>query len=387
MLCIGSIYAWSIIASELIKDYNFSASQTQIIFGTVIAVFPISMIFVGQLGKKVSPRVLGYISGFLFLSGYLVASYSSGSFIFIWFGIGIVAGVSTGFGYLISLTAPIQWVPEKKGHITGIASAGVGLGAVLMSEISGEILASGKDILQLFAIVGIAYGLIIILLSNVISQKKPIVQKDIIYLKDYLSSGLFKKLFTGIFLGTFAGLLIIGNLKLIGGQAKISTQILVLGVSFFAVANFSGRLIFGFIADIIGASLGIFLALLIQALAIISLNFIPLSNLTFVMVSFMVGLGFGGNFVLFAKETAHVFGVGNLGVVYPYVFLGYAIAGIAGPFIGGLLFDITGEYATSIYLAGMMSLAGSMLFFYHFIKNRSLHRSLSFFLKMYKDRS
>ena len=33
---------------------------------------------------------------------------------------------------------------------------------------------------------------------------------------------------------------------------------------------------------------------------------------------------------------ATVFGVTNLGLVYPYVFLGYAIAGIAGPFSGGV---------------------------------------------------
>ncbi len=29
--------------------------------------------------------------------------------------------------------------------------------------------------------------------------------------------------------------------------------------------------------------------------------------------------GFGGNFVLFAKETAQVFGVQKLGLIYPYV--------------------------------------------------------------------
>ena len=52
MLCIGSVYAWSIIASELIEEYGFSASQSQIIFGTLIAIFPVTMILVGQLGEK-----------------------------------------------------------------------------------------------------------------------------------------------------------------------------------------------------------------------------------------------------------------------------------------------------------------------------------------------
>ena len=378
MLSIGSIYAWSIIASELIKDYNFSASQSQIIFGTLLAVFPVSMIFVGQLSKIITPRILGYISGFMFLLGYLLASFSNGNFIFIWLGIGVLVGVSTGFGYWVSLTTPVQWFPEKKGLITGIAAAGFGLGAVIMSELSERILSVGKDVLQLFSIVGISYGLIIFLLSNFIYQKKLDVKEEKIHLKRYLGSNIFKKLFLGLFLGTFAGLLIIGNLKIIGGQGNISTHYLVLGVSFFAVANFLGRLVFGFVADYIGASLSIFLALLVQAMAILSLNIIPLSNISYSMVSFMIGFGFGGNFVLFAKETAHVFGVGNLGIVYPYVFLGYAIAGIVGPFIGGLLFDISGTYSSSIYLSGFMSFAGSMLFLYQFIKNRDNNQSTNY---------
>src|SRR6056297_2484631 len=80
MLCIGSVYAWSIIASELILDFAFSALQTQLIFGTLIAIFPITMIFVGQLGNRIKHQYLGYIAGLLFLSGYLIAGYSQGNF-------------------------------------------------------------------------------------------------------------------------------------------------------------------------------------------------------------------------------------------------------------------------------------------------------------------
>ena len=80
------------------------------------------------------------------------------------------------------------------------------------------------------------------------------------------------------------------------------------------------------------------------------------------VISFLIGFSFGGNFVLFAKETAQVFGVRNLGIIYPYVFLGYAIAGIAGPISGGLLFDFSGTFFYAISLASAMSLIGSLVF-------------------------
>jgi OFA family oxalate/formate antiporter-like MFS transporter len=374
MLCLGSVYAWSIIADELIQNHHFSASQAQIIFGTIIAIFPVTMIFVGRLAEKIGPRYIAYISGILFFAGNIMASYSGGHFIFIFLGIGIFTGIATGFGYWVALTTPVQWFPAKKGLITGIAAAGFGLGAVLMSDIAEKILLSGKDVLYLFGVIGISYGFLILVASNFITQTTVESKEKKIHLKEYIGHTVFKKLFTGIFLGTFAGLLIIGNLKIIGGQGNISPHYLILGVSLFAIANFSGRITWGFIADYTGASVSIFMALLMQSLAIMLLNIIALSEVSYMLLSFFIGFGFGGNFVLFARETAHVFGLSNLGIVYPYVFIGYAIAGIAGPFAGGLLYDITGAYASAIWVSGIMSLAGSILFLYQYTKNLNTAR-------------
>ncbi|NBC83763.1 MAG: MFS transporter [Bacteroidetes bacterium] len=373
MLCIGSVYAWSIIASELIDNYGFSASQSQVIFGTLIAIFPATMIFVGRLSRKISFRYIGHLSGILFFTGYIVASYSLGNFIIIFLGIGVLGGIGTGFGYWVALSSPVKWFPERKGLITGISAAGFGLGAVFMSGLSEKFLSGEKDVLQLLRFIGIAYGLIILIFSNFIYQHQSTLNtanNKRMKISEFGVTSIFKKLFLGIFLGTFAGLLIIGSLKIIGEQGNISTRYLILGVSLFAVANFLGRLVWGFLSDYLGASLGIFGALLFQSAAIICLNFIALSGASYLVLAFFIGFGFGGNFVLFAKETAQVFGVINLGIIYPYVFLGYAIAGIAGPFTGGALFDHTGSFAYSIFIAGGMSLAGSMLFLHNFFITR-----------------
>lgn len=362
MICLGGVYAWSIIASQLVKQYGFSTSQSQIIFGLLIAVFPTTMIFVGRLGKKVKAKYIGYISGSLFFIGNIVASYSQGNFILVLLGIGLVTGIAIGFGYWISLTVPVQLFPEKKGFITGVTSAGFGLGAVIMSTLSEKFLSNGKNVLELFKVIGISYGLIIFLCSNLIIQNK--IKSEVLKIRplEFIKQKTFKKLFLGIFLGTFAGLLIIGNIKILGGQSGISSNILVFGVSLFAIANFLGRLFWGFIVDYIGTGLSVFIALLIQSIAIITLNIVDLYGNSYLLISFIIGFGFGGNFVLFARETAQIFGVDNLGVVYPYIFLGYAIAGITGPFIGGLIFDITGTYFSAIILSSLMSFAGSILF-------------------------
>lgn len=374
MLCIGSVYAWSLIAAELIENYSFSASQSQVIFGTLIAIFPVTMILAGHLGKRIPYRYFGYTAGILFMAGYSLAGFSQGRFIVVFLGIGLLAGVATGFGYWSALTAPVLWFPGKKGLVTGITAAGFGLGAVMMAEISEVLLNKGFSVFRLLQTIGISYGLIMLLFSSFIfvadNQEIKVVEK--VKITALMTTAKFKKLFFGIFLGTFAGLLVIGSLRFLGSQHGITDHILVLGIAVFSLANFMGRLVWGGLSDHWGAGSCIFLALLIQSMAILSLNTI-LSDYSFLLLSSLIGFNFGGNFVLFARETAHLYGVANLGMVYPYVFIGYAIAGITGPVSGGLIYDLTGSFFYSIILASLMSLTGSLVFFYEsFLSKRKL---------------
>jgi OFA family oxalate/formate antiporter-like MFS transporter len=369
MLCLGGVYAWSIIASELMDAYAFSAAQTQVIFGLVIAIFPTTMIFAGKIANKYGSRIIAFASGIFFGTGYLLSGFSGGNFYIILLGVGILAGIGTGLGYLVALSTPVKWFPEKKGLITGIAAAGFGLAAFVLSLAIEDFLENGKDILQIFKIIGYTYGLIIIMLSNflaspVTKEKQPKLQLQVFF------SSKFKMLFSGIFFGTFAGLLIIGSLSSIGEEYKINEHILVVSVSVFAVSNFLGRLSWGILSDRIGASISIFAALMLQAISILLLDLIPLNSSVFILLSFLIGFGFGGNFVLFAKETAHLYGVNNLAIIYPFVFLGYALAGIFGPQAGGLLFDFYQNYFAAILLASVMSFLGAILFLWYFLKNR-----------------
>ncbi len=366
MLCIGSVYAWSIIASELIENYHFHVFQSQILFGVLIAVFPATMILAGKLGKRIKHRYFGYLSGLLFFSGYLIASVSHGDFLVLLVGIGIFAGSATGFGYWVALTTPVQWYPDRKGLVTGITAAGFGLGAVFLSQIAEILLVNGYTVLQLFKFIGIVYGLAIIGLSAFIRQVPAAAEsgrgEPHIRVADFIVTKPFLKLVSGIFLGTFAGLMIIGSLRMIGGQYQIAKHVLILGVAFFAVANFLGRILWGLFSDHFGAGLSVVLSLFFQAAAIASLALFPLNDALYLLLVVCTGFGFGGNFVLFARETAQRFGLENLGIVYPYVFMGYAIAGITGPMSGGALYDLSGSFSSAIMLASLMSLAGSLLF-------------------------
>jgi len=71
--------------------------------------------------------------------------------------------------------------------------------------------------------------------------------------------------------------------------------------------------------------------------------------------------------VLFAAQVAVSFGVIRVGVVYPFVFLAYGLAGIVGPPAGGWILENFSLLFACCIVAGI-AISGSVLFFASFWK-------------------
>lgn len=362
MLCIGGVYAWSIFASELRTAYGLSSTQTQLVFGLLIAVFPVTMIIAAKIEKKIGTRVIVLLSALFMSAGYFLASLSHGNIFILIIGIGVLAGAGTGFGYLAALTSPVKCFPEKKGMITGIASAGFGLAAVILSSVAETMLNNGINVLQVFRYIAATYLVLILFFTFMISSPYSATGFNGLSLRLLLKASKFYLLFIGIFMGTFAGLTIVGNLKSIGGVYQIDNHVLVIGVSVFAIANFLGRILWGIVSDYTGAHRALTVALFFQGASILLMGILKLNGITYLTLCASAGFGFGSNFVLFAKESAQFFGLENLSVVYPYVFLGYALAGLTGPSTGGMIFDLTGSYFIAIIICAGLCFTGGLIF-------------------------
>ncbi len=366
-VCLGSVYAWSVFVPSLTDSYGLTQAQSQIIFGTTIAVFTLSMVLAGKLQSRLGPAPVAFTGGVLFGVGYLFSSLSGGTFVPLLLGIGVVAGAGIGFGYVCPIATCIQWFPKKKGLVGGIAVAGFGGGAVLLSALAGRLLARGNTVLEVFRFVGIWYGVAIIVSSLLLSTPHRKVSKASgtnPKLRRVFSDGRFRRLVIGIWAGTFGGLLVIGNLQPIGLASNVSSAMAAAAVGSFAVGNSLGRLGWGALADRIGErAIPASLLFLGVAIALLALPF-PISW-TFVVVAFLAGFGFGACFVVYMAQTANEFGAENMAAVYPFIFLAYGFSGIVGPTAGGWLYDISGNYFAAILVgAGVVLLGAVTQFFY-----------------------
>jgi len=346
---LGGIYAWSEFAVPLVEDYGLTRQQTGQIFGLTIAVFALSMNPAARLLHRFGPRLTASLGVFLYTCGYFLASRADGNFSLLLVSFGILMGSGIGFGYVCPLTVNMKWFPEKKGLVTGIAVGGFGAGAILISNLAQYLMHHhGYNLSQIFMFLALYPGAIAMLAVQTFSSPSDcstkIKEQKKISFKSTLLSPEFLLILLGMFSGTFAGLLIIGNLKPMMLAAGLEEAIATLCISVFAAGNITGRVLWGQISDRLSPWKTILAAKLIFIFAITLLMMTGSDSALVLVACFSVGLGFGSCFVIYAAAVADLYGVKLFGKLYPLVFAAYGLAALTGPQTGGWLADFSGSY-------------------------------------------
>ncbi len=361
-LALGGVYAWSAFVPALQAGYDLKSWQGGAIFGVTILVFTVALFFAGPYLDRVGPRRMAIAGGLFYAAGYALAGFSTGHWIWLLLGIGVGSGIGIGLGYVCPLATCVRWFPRQKGLVTGIAVAGFGGGALLLAEVVARALAAGYSPLTIFRVISLLLGGLIVLCASALSFPFAAgggAATDIhLSPKAYLRDTRFWRMVAGIFGGTFGGLLVVGHLVPIALDAGLNAEQAAWAVGAFAVGNALGRLVWGWWHDHFGHRL-LPVSMFFLAGALLALRYVP-GIYGFILVAFAAGFGFGACFVVYAAEVASRYGNRAVAVVYPRIFLAYGVAGVAGPPLGGWLYDATGGYAAPVLLAGLMALLGAM---------------------------
>ena len=357
---LGGVYAWSAFVPPLTAQYGLTNRQSGLIFGVTIAVFTVAMVPAGRLLQAVGPRLTAGIGALLFAAGYLVASFSGGRFPVILVGIGCLTGMGIGAGYVCPLTVAMKWFPDNKGLVAGVAVAGFGGGAVLLSALVEYLLTTAQwNVLETFRLVGVVFGGIALGAALLMDEPdttahgnaRPIERAS--NLAPYVRSWTFGLLCLGMFVGTFAGLLLVGNLKPILLTSGLAGSVATWGISIFALGNASGRVIWGRVHDRFGTRPAVLLSLATLGIALLLITLALPASYLLVAVG-IGGLGFGACFVVYASSMVQHFGIDLFPRLYPLCFLGYGLAGLIAPGLGGWISDRTGAYAPALYLSASL---------------------------------
>lgn len=407
-LALGAIYAWSLFTRRLTAadgPYGFSAAQTQWVFSAGLATFALVMLFAGKWQAKVGPRKVAAIGGLVLGVGYILGGLLGKTFWPQFICIGLIGGAGIGLAYVVPIAVGVKWFPDKKGLITGLAVAGFGFGATIWVKLGdswiwqGGLLARSEGFLGLpgvqavFLIYGLAF-LALVLLGSLVMINPPagwkpagwnpgqtsnpassaaadLVPNQMARTPQYWSLLL---MFTG---SAMAGLMVIGCIKLFGIDALQANkgmdaakagQVASTAMALYAIFNGLGRILWGMISDTVGRKLALFLLCVAQGVMMLLFFGIGGTQAGLIVGACIIGFNFGGNFALFPAATADFFGNKNVGSNYPWVFLAYGIAGIAGPQVAGHFKDaaaISGAgvdaWKIPFIIAGVACLAAAVL--------------------------
>ena len=382
-LCLGAIYAWSAFTGKLTAvggEFQFTKTQTQIIFSLGLASFAVVMALIaGKWQAKVGPRVVAITGGIVMGLGYVIAGLSGASFWGILLGVGLLGGAGIGLGYVCPIATCVKWFPDKKGMITGLAVAGFGFGALIWIKLTSGFVfgpvdltpgwsglyGAGWTVSSVFILYGILFAVLVgfgsIVMINPPEGWKPkgwtqptgtaakSSGENTFTVKQMIRTPQYWSLFLTFMVGATAGLMVIGVIGLFGrdaltmrGGLNPTNAAIITGTAmglFYALMNGLGRIIWGTLSDKLGRRNSIIMMSVLQGIMMIVFYFIGSIEWGLYLGAAIIGFNFGGNFALFPAATADFFGNKNVGTNYPWVFMAYGVGGIVGPILGGAMGD------------------------------------------------
>lgn len=382
-LCIGSLYAWSVLSGPMaeylsqLNNVTLTPRDLSIVFIIANSVGPITMITGGKINDTLGPKLVIIIGGLMFGGGMFLSGFAK-SVGFLIFTYSILLGLGLGMVYGATISTAIKFFPDRRGLVGGLTTATFGISSVIIPPIAATIIAhSGPT--AAFKIIGAIFTLFICA-SALLVQKCPdnfipegwtppvkkagnnSIDKD---WKAMIKEPIFYVMIILLTCGAFAALMFIPMVspmasKMMGMSVAGATA----AVSTLALFNVVGRVLAGVISDKIGRINTLALACLLSVVGLFIM--IQASHgyvaLFYIGIS-IIGLCFGSFMGVFPGFTADQFGPKNNSVNFGIMFIGFAVAGYFGPTILNNISAKTGSYTNAFLIAIVFSLSGLALTF------------------------
>jgi MFS transporter, OFA family, oxalate/formate antiporter len=290
--------------------------------------------------------------------GYILAAYFAGhhSLSGMYIGYGVLSGIGMGMGYITPVATLVKWFPDRRGLMTGVAVAGYGAGALVMSPIAAR-LVKAHGVPFTFLALGVVYLFLVVIAAQFYANppqgwrpagwepRTAVAKAAGTYdytAKEAMATWQFWLLWFMLFLNVSAGIMIISQASPMAQEIVHMTPIAAAGmVGLISMFNGARRVFWAWVSDHIGRARVYFLLYLIQAVIFFALP--RTHSLTLFSTEFaIIGLCYGGGFGTMPSFTADYFGTKYMGGIYGIILLAWGAAAIPSPIMIARLHQATG---------------------------------------------
>jgi MFS family permease len=344
---VGTLFAWSLVASDAATGVGLSDGAASTIFATAIVVFTAVVLGVGSAERWGGPRRLLNVAALLGGGGLLVAATASGP-LALWCGVALLFGAANGLAYGVAAELAARIPEARRGTGTGLVVAAYAAGPVVLGLVAPAALRAFGWRPCLAGLAVIVTGLLAV--AAQLAPAEGMQGRGRASAAARSSRGTVIVLWLVFAGGTAPGLMLFAHAAPLAADRQLSPQTAGLAVTALAAGNLAGRLLAGWWSDRIGRLPALTAALATAAVSIGGLAG-PTASLV-VLTGFLgTGLAYGAVSSLIPAATADRFGAGAFSAAYGRVFTGWGCAGLLAPLAGEHIIRISNEHPALLGLA------------------------------------
>ena len=329
---------WSPFVDPIDQKYHWGRYAIQWAFTIFILVQTWLVPLHGYLIDRFGPRVMISIAAISVGTAWVLNSYAD-SLVLLYVA-AVIGGLGVGAVYGGAIGNALKWFPDRRGLAAGLTASGYGAGAALtVLPIQTMIQTQGYE--AAFFWFGIVQGIVVLLIAQLLRAPEPgevsvpVASAVPQNRRDYALPQVIKSPPFWVMYAMFS-LVGVGGLMAqaqIGPMAKdfnidkvpvtilwLTLPALTFALALDRVMNGVTRPIFGWISDQIGRENTMFIAFLLEGLAVYGLVSFAHDPLLFVVLSGLVFFAWGEIYALFPAMCADLYGrkfaTANYGLLY-----------------------------------------------------------------------
>lgn len=366
-LCIGSIYAYSVLVKPIMESCSSSLTATAFIFNLAILALGIGAAIMGKYVDIYGARRVGTISSIFYALGYFISALAIhiNSIVLLYIGFFIIGGI-TGTLYVTPISLLTKYFPKKIGVSAATCIASFGLSASIASVVMTYIV-TNYGLVTNFIILGICYGIIIFLSSSYLAppateiKKEQIKEDSALMPEEVYKTWQFKTLFFTMYQNIGCGISLLAIIALmLQDDFGLSALDAAIFVSLVAIANSSGRFIWAGLSDWVGCpNIYVFFAVL----GALMYGCIAITDNLYVFevaVTIVISL-YGGYFSAMPSYLATLFSRKYLSTIHGRILLSWGLAGATLGVFMPLCKDLFGTYTPILCVFTIMMLVNLVI--------------------------
>jgi oxalate/formate antiporter len=379
LICMMAIsspqYVWTLFTKPISAKLGVNLPELQVTFSLLIVLQTFLSPLQGFLADRFGPKRLLAVGAVLTGASWVLAARAE-SLLALYLTYGLFGGIGTGIVYIGVIGLMVKWFPDKRGLATGLVAAGYGMGAMLTTfPIASSLAASGYE--RTLVVFGWIIGAIGLLAALALKQppEAPDASSTVLPAPavrnvapgSMLRTPVFWLLFGMMTMMSTSGLMVISQMAAFARDFGI-TQATVLGFAALPLALTLDRLtngltrpFFGWLSDRIGREQTMFIAFLLEGVAMTAWLLTRDNAVLFVLLSGLVFFGWGEIFSLFPSTLTDTFGTRHATTNYGFLYMAQGVGSILGGPLAALLYQRTGTWITVFAVVIAMNFATALL--------------------------